>query len=205
MQWCQRLDCLELCVDTLLRRHYALLGTSSIVSPLHYEYGAIARIGHDTKVDVLLKEGTATLSLGYIGLKETTEYMRGSTLYEKVGKSFALKLLKTMHHFLEKAKEQHHLDFVLYATESDKVASYFYNLDKMYHLGNMEKYTLGFGYDQAYSYIERLKVEKELQLLSNGGSVSIVLTDEIKEEKEFIETIYHTSLYVEVRNEGENV
>lgn len=196
---------LELCVDTLLRRHYALLGTSSIVSPLHYEYGAIARIGHDTKVDVLLKEGTATLSLGYIGLKETTEYMRGSSLYEKVGKSFALKILKTMHHFLEKAREQYHLDFVLYATESDKVASYFYNLDKMYHLGNMQKYTLGFGYSQEYSYIERLKVEKELQLLSNGGSVSKVLMDEIIDEKEFIETIYHTSLYVEVRNEGENL
>ena len=103
----------ELAIDTLLRRHYALLGTSSTVSPLHYQYGAIARLSALEKIDGLLQEETATLSLGYIGLKETIWYMRGSSLYEKSGKNLALKILKSIRNQLDKMKEKTHLGFVL--------------------------------------------------------------------------------------------
>ena len=35
---------LELCREALMCRHYALLGTSADVSPIHWRYGAIARL-----------------------------------------------------------------------------------------------------------------------------------------------------------------
>ena len=191
----------ELAIDTLLRRHYALLGTSSTVSPLHYQYGAIARLSALEKIDGLLQEETATLSLGYIGLKETIWYMRGSSLYEKSGKNLALKILKSIRNQLDKMREQTHLGFVLYQTPSNRVASYFYDVDCMYHLGKMDSYTVGFGIDKNYLYEERLKIENEFHILTTGGSVSQVLKEEIIDEKEFIENIYNTNVYVEVINE----
>lgn len=192
---------MELAIDTLLRRHYALLGTSSTVSPLHYQYGAIARLSALEKIDGLLQEETATLSLGYIGLKETIWYMRGSSLYEKSGKNLALKILKSIRNQLDKMREQTHLGFVLYQTPSNRVASYFYDVDCMYHLGKMDSYTVGFGIDKNYLYEERLKIENEFHILTTGGSVSQVLKEEIIDEKEFIENIYNTNVYVEVVNE----
>lgn len=191
----------ELAIDTLLRRHYALLGTSSTVSPLHYQYGAIARLSALEKIDGLLQEETATLSLGYIGLKETIWYMRGSSLYEKSGKNLALKILKSIRNQLDKMKEKTHLGFVLYQTPSNRVASYFYDVDCMYHLGKVASYTVGFGIDKNYLYEERLKIENEFHILTTGGSVSQVLKEEIIDEKEFIENIYNTNVYVEVVNE----
>lgn len=191
----------ELAVDTLLRRHYALLGTSATVSPLHYQYGAIARLTSLEKIDGLLQEKTATLSLGYIGLKETVWYMRGSSLYEKSGKNFALKILKSIRNQLDKVREQTHLGFVLYQTPSKMVASSLYDVDRTHHLGKIDSYTVGFGIDKKYPYKERLKVENEFHILTTGGSVSKVLGEEIIDEKEFIENIYNTNVYVEVVNE----
>ena len=35
---------LELCKEALMCRHYALLGTKSDISPIHWQYGAISRL-----------------------------------------------------------------------------------------------------------------------------------------------------------------
>ena len=58
---------LELCHEALMCRHYALLGTVADTSPVHWRYGAIARLKQGEKIDKLLKGGYSTLSLGYIG------------------------------------------------------------------------------------------------------------------------------------------
>ena len=59
---------LELCKDALMIRHNMLLGTSSDVSPIHWQHGAIARLGKGEKIDKYLKDGYSTLSLGYVGV-----------------------------------------------------------------------------------------------------------------------------------------
>ena len=59
---------LELCKDALMIRHNMLLGTSSDVSPIHWQHGAIARLGKGEKIDKYLKDGYSTLSLGYVGM-----------------------------------------------------------------------------------------------------------------------------------------
>ena len=42
---------LELCYEALMCRHHALLGTLSDVSPVHWQYGAIARLGKNEPID----------------------------------------------------------------------------------------------------------------------------------------------------------
>ena len=42
---------LELCKEALMCRHYALLGTKSDISPIHWQYGAISRLAKGEKID----------------------------------------------------------------------------------------------------------------------------------------------------------
>ena len=63
---------LQLCFEALMCRHKALKGTLSDVSPIHWQYGAIARLDKGEKIDPLLYGGYSTMSLGYIGLYEVT-------------------------------------------------------------------------------------------------------------------------------------
>ena len=45
---------LDLCFEALMCRHYALLGTQSDISPIHWQHGAIARLKKGEKIDKLL-------------------------------------------------------------------------------------------------------------------------------------------------------
>ncbi|MEE1071437.1 MAG: anaerobic ribonucleoside-triphosphate reductase, partial [Cellulosilyticum sp.] len=68
---------LQLCFDALMCRHKALLGTKSDISPIHWQHGAIARLGKGEVIDPLLFGYYSTISLGYIGLYEVTKLMTG--------------------------------------------------------------------------------------------------------------------------------
>ena len=51
---------LELCYEALMCRHQALEGTLSDVSPIHWQYGAIARLKKGETIDPLLHNGYST-------------------------------------------------------------------------------------------------------------------------------------------------
>ena len=54
---------LEVCFDALMCRHNALLGTISDYSPIHWQYGGIARLKKGEKIDDLLNTPFSTISL----------------------------------------------------------------------------------------------------------------------------------------------
>ena len=64
----------ELCHKALLCRHERLEGTLSDVAPLLWQYGAFARLKKGEKIDKLLHNGYASISLGYAGLYECVKY-----------------------------------------------------------------------------------------------------------------------------------
>ena len=84
---------LELCYEALMCRHNALVGVTSDVSPIHWQYGAIARLEKGEKIDKLLYNGYSTISLGYIGLYEVTRLMKGVSHTDPVGLEFALRVM----------------------------------------------------------------------------------------------------------------
>ena len=59
---------LELCHRALRIRHERLMGTTSDVAPILWQYGALARLKKGEKIDKLLFGNYSTLSLGYAGL-----------------------------------------------------------------------------------------------------------------------------------------
>ena len=61
---------LELCHRALRIRHERLMGTTSDVAPILWQYGALARLKKGEKIDKLLFGNYSTLSLGYAGLYE---------------------------------------------------------------------------------------------------------------------------------------
>ena len=87
---------LELCYEALMCRHEALKGTLSDESPIHWQYGAIARLPQGAVIDPLLENGYSTISLGYIGLYEVTKLMRGVSHVHPDGEAFALKVMNRL-------------------------------------------------------------------------------------------------------------
>lgn len=121
---------LELCKEALMCRHYALLGTTSDISPIHWQYGAIARLEKGEKIDKLLYGGYSTMSLGYIGIYEMTKLMKGVSHTTPEGHDFALKVMKYLRGATDKWKKETNIGFALYGTPAESLCYKFARLDK---------------------------------------------------------------------------
>ena len=107
---------LQLCFEALMCRHNALKGTLSDVSPIHWQYGAIARLDKGEKIDPLLYGGYSTMSLGYIGLYEVTKLMKGVSHTDPVGEEFALRVMNHMKEATDRWRDETNIGFSLYGT-----------------------------------------------------------------------------------------
>ena len=126
-EFCERL---ELCKEALMCRHYALLGTKSDISPIHWQYGAVARLKKDETIDNLLYGGYSTISLGYIGLYEVTKLMTGESHTTEKGHEFAIKVMKHLREAVDKWKKETNIGFALYGTPAESLCYKFAKIDK---------------------------------------------------------------------------
>ena len=107
----------ELCHKALKSRHNRLLGTSSDVAPILWQYGALARLKKHEKISRLLYDGYSTISLGYAGLYECVKFMTGhSHSDEGVGEEFGLKVMQALNDKCNQWKEEENIDYSLYGT-----------------------------------------------------------------------------------------
>ena len=187
---------LELCKEALMCRHYALLGTTSDISPIHWQYGAIARLDKGEKIDELLKGGYSTLSLGYIGVYETTKLVKGVSHTDKNGHDFAIKLMKKLKDTTKKWKEETGLGFALYGTPAESLCYKFAKIDKE-KFGTIKDITDKGYYTNSYHVdvrekidaFEKLKFESEFQALSTGGAISYIEVPNMNKNLEALETV----------------
>ena len=172
---------LELCKEALMCRHYALLGTLSDISPIHWQYGAIARLQKGEKIDKLLYGGYSTMSLGYIGIYEMTKLMKGVSHTTPEGHEFALKVMKHLRETTDKWKKETNIGFALYGTPAESLCYKFARVDKE-QFGTIEDVTDKGYYTNSYHVdvrekidaFEKLKFESEFQKISSGGAISYV-------------------------------
>lgn len=172
---------LELCKEALMCRHYALLGTTSDISPIHWQYGAIARFGKGEKIDKLLYGGYSTMSLGYIGIYEMTKLMKGVSHTTPEGHDFALKVMKYLRGATDKWKKETNIGFALYGTPAESLCYKFARLDKE-KFGTIKDVTDKGYYTNSYHVdvrekidaFEKLSFESEFQKISSGGAISYV-------------------------------
>jgi len=187
---------LALCFEALMCRHRALEGTLSDVSPVHWQYGAIARLKKGEKIDKLLHGGYSTISLGYIGLYEVTKLMTGVSHTEPVGTEFAMKLMKRLRKATDTWKETTGIAFGLYGTPAESLCYRFANIDKK-RFGEIKDVTDKGYYTNSYHVDVREKIdafskfdfEASFQVISSGGAISYVEIPNMRHNLEALEEL----------------
>ena len=200
---------LELCKEALLVRYNLLKGTLSDTSPIHWQYGGSARLKKGEKIDSLLENGYATLSLGYVGVYEMTQAMLGVSHTTKEGEEFAVAVMKYLKAACDKWKDETKLGFGLYGTPAESLTSRFCKLDKQ-KFGVIENITDRMYYTNSYHVhvaeeidaFSKLKFESQFHAISSGGCISYIevpdMSNNLEGVEQIINYIYHNVQYAEI-------
>ncbi len=194
---------LELCFEALMCKHYTLLGTSSQISPIHWQQGAIARLEKGEKIDKLLYKGHSTISLGYIGIYEMTKLMKGVSQAEGEGHDFAIKVLQHLKDTVERWTKETNIAFTLYGTPAGTWEKQFTKMDKeqfgtVKEITDKGAYTNSFHIDtrENMQLFDKLTVESKFQAISTGGSNIYIETPKTEQElTAIIQFIYDKAQY----------
>ena len=213
--WSMLDERLDLCYEALMCRHNALLGVTSDVSPVHWQYGAIARLKKGEKIDKFLKDGYSTLSLGYIGLYETTKLMVGVSHTDKEkGLPFALKVMNYLRATCDRWKAATGLGFGLYGTPAESLCYRFAKIDKA-RFGEIPDVTDKGYYTNSYHVDVREEIdafskfsfESQFQTISSGGAISYVeipnMQNNLPALEEVVKFIYDNIQYAEFNTKSD--
>ena len=205
---------LELCYEALMCRHYSLLGTLSNTSPIHWRYGAIARMEPGEKIDKLLKDGYSTISLGYIGIYEVTKLMKGVSHTTTEGHDFALRVMKHLRETTDRWKQETGIGFGLYGTPAESLCYRFARIDKE-KFGEIKDITDKGYYTNSYHVdvrekidaFEKLSFESEFQQISSGGAISYIeipnMRHNLKALEDVVKFIYDNIQYAEFNTKSD--
>ncbi len=205
---------LQLCFEALMCRHKALLGITSDVSPIHWQYGAISRLAKGEKIDKFLYGGYSSISLGYIGIYETTYLMKGCSHTDPVGKEFALRLMNKLRDTTVRWKKETNIGFALYGTPAESLCYRFARIDRE-KFGDIPNVTDKGYYTNSYHVdvrekidaFEKFSFESQFQDLSLGGAISYVevpsLINNIPAIEELIKYIYENIQYGEFNTKSD--
>ena len=189
---------LDLCYEALMCRHNALKGVKSDTSPVHWQYGAIARLGKGEVIDRYLEGGYSTISLGYIGIYEMTKLMKGVSHTDPVGKEFAFRVMRYMRARCDRWKEETGLGFGLYGTPAESLCYRFARIDQE-RFGTIPDVTDKGYYTNSYHVdvrenidaFSKFKFESEFQKISSGGAISYVEVPNMRNNLEALEDVVH--------------
>ena len=187
---------LELCFDACMCRHNALKGVTSDYSPIHWQYGAIARLKKGEKIDKYLYGNYSTMSLGYIGLYEVSKLMTGKSHTEKEGKEFVEELMKYLRKVVDGWKKDTNIGFALYGTPAESLCYRFAKIDEE-KFGSIKDITDKGYYTNSYhvdvreriNAFDKLKFESSFQPISSGGCISYVEIPNMEKNYEALEEI----------------
>ena len=205
---------LQLCFEALMCRHNALMGITSDVSPVHWQYGAIARLQSGEKIDKYLLDGYSTISLGYIGLYELTKLVKGVSHTTEEGSKFALKVMTVLREHCEKWKKETGLGFGLYGTPAESLCYRFARIDKE-RFGTIEDVTDKGYYTNSYHVdvrekidaFSKFKFESQFQKISSGGAISYVEIPNMRQNltamEDVVRFIYDNIQYAEFNTKSD--
>lgn len=205
---------LELAKKALLLRFELLKNVTSDCSPIHWQYGAIARLQPHEKIETFMYGGYATLSLGYIGIYEATKLIKGVSHTSEEGRKFALRIMDTLNAAVSEWKEETGIGFALYGTPAENLTNRFCALDKA-RFGIIEDITDKGYYTNSYhvdvreqiSVFDKFDFESEFQARSTGGCISYAEIPNLNHNLEAVETmiryIYDHITYAEFNTKSD--
>ena len=187
---------LQLCFEALMCRHNALKNVRSDSSPIHWQYGAIARLPKGAPIEPLLYGGYSSISLGYIGLYEVTKLMRGCSHTEPGGREFAMQVMNRLRAACDQWKKETNIGFALYGTPAESLCYRFARIDKE-RFGTIPDVTDKGYYTNSYHVDVREHVdafskfhfESQFQKISSGGAISYVEVPNMRHNLEALEDV----------------
>ena len=205
---------LELCHLALQERHKRLEGTVSDISPIHWQYGALARLEKGEKIDKLLHGGYSTLSLGYAGLWECVFKLIGKKLTEEEGRELGLKIMRALNDACAVWKAAEDIDYSLYGTPIESTTYKFAKcLQKKFGIipGVTDKNYITNSYHvhvtEPIDAFSKIALESEFQALSPGGAITYVevpnLNNNIEAVLEVMKFIYDHIIYAELNTKSD--
>ena len=205
---------LDLCHIGLQTRHKRLKGTLSDGSPIHWQYGALARLENHEPIDKLLYDNYSTLSLGYAGLYECVMALTGKSHTDETAKPLALDIMHYLNDACASWRKQENISYSLYGTPIESTTEKF-ALALQKRFGKIKDIS-DHGYITNSYHIcvrepidpfSKLKFESEFQALSPGGAISYIetghLDNNIPAVLAVIKYIYDTILYAELNTKSD--
>lgn len=205
---------LQLCFEALMCRHNALKNVRSDSSPIHWQYGAIARLPKGAPIEPLLYGGYSSISLGYIGLYEVTKLMRGCSHTEPGGREFAMQVMNRLRAACDGWKRETNIGFALYGTPAESLCYRFARIDKE-RFGTIPDVTDKGYYTNSYHVdvrehidaFDKFTFESQFQKISTGGCISYVeipnMRHNLEALKEVVRFIYDNIQYAEFNTKSD--
>ena len=205
---------LDICHLGLQARHRRLKGTISDISPIHWQYGALARLEKGERIDRLLYDGYSTLSLGYAGLWECVYKVTGKKLTEPEGEAFGLRVMQALNDACAKWKAEENIDYSIYGTPIESTT---YKFAKCLHKkfgripGVTDKDYITNSYHvhvtEPINAFEKIALESKFQALSPGGAITYVevpnMQNNIEAVLQVIRFIYDNIIYAELNTKSD--
>ena len=205
---------LSLCFEAIMCRHEALKRVKSDSSPIHWQYGAIARLPKGTSIEPLLYGGYSSISLGYIGLYEVTKLMKGVSHTHPEGEEFALQVMNRLRQACDEWRKETNIGFALYGTPAESLCYRFARIDKQ-RFGTIQDVTDKGYYTNSYHVDVREKIdafdkftfESQFQKISTGGCISYVeipnMRHNLEALKDVVRFIYDNIQYAEFNTKSD--
>ena len=204
----------ELCHQALQARHARLLNTPVETSPLHWMYGALARLPKGANFNELLFGGYSTISLGYAGLYEAVKALTGHSHTSSEGKKLALTILQKLNDYCEEWKMKENIGYSVYGTPIESTTYKFAkalkrDFGEIHEVSDHEYITNSYHVNvrEAIDPFTKLKLEAEFQALSQGGCISYIetsnLQNNIEAVLEVIKFIYDNIMYAELNTKSD--
>ena len=205
---------LEIVKKALLFRNSLLQNVKSDNSPIHWQYGAIARLKKGESIKKYLENGYSTLSVGYIGMYEAAMCVKGVSHTTEEGKEFALKVMNRIKEAADSWSEETGMSFSLYGTPAESLTHRFCSIDKKKY-GEIKDITDKGYYTNSYhvdvrediSVFDKFIFEEEFQKLSTGGCISYAeipnMNNNIEAIEQMIRFIYDNIQYAEFNTKSD--
>lgn len=204
----------EICHRALRIRFDRVANATSDVAPILWQHGAYARLKPGERIGNYIKDGYATVSLGYAGLYECVKYMTGESHSNGKGMEFGLKVMQALNDKCAEWKAAENIAYSLYGTPIESTTYKFAKslnrrfgdieditdhnyITNSYHLSVREK----------ISAFDKLRIEAQYQKLSPGGAVSYIevpnMQDNIPAVLEIIKFMYDNIMYAEINSKSD--
>ncbi len=205
---------LEVCFEAIMCRHNALKKVRSDSSPIHWQYGAIARLSKGASIEPLLYGGYSSISLGYIGLYELTKLVKGVSHTQPGGIEFALAVMNRLRKACDDWKAKTNIGFALYGTPAESLCYRFARIDKE-RFGTIPDVTDKGYYTNSYHVdvrehidaFDKFTFESQFQKISTGGCISYVeipnMRHNLEALKDVVRFIYDNIQYAEFNTKSD--